>query len=308
MRELRTGRAGAAGALLGFVIAVVGVTAAGSAAGLGAGAAFGLSLFVGLWGGLGFGFMTGATLNLARYSDAAAALESVQPIAHQLDDQQRDDQLLGEDMALKLGETAPDFTAETTEGRVSLHDYLGSSWGILFSHPADFTPVCTTELGEFALRKADFDARDTKLIGVSVDSVESHRSWSNDIADVRGLGLNFPLIGDEDRHISTLYGMIHPEALETATVRTVFVIAPDKSIKLTLTYPAAVGRNVDEIIRVLDALQLSSQHAVATPVNWISGDDVIISPAVSDDEAVGQFPKGFTSVKPYLRVTPQPNL
>lgn len=210
-------------------------------------------------------------------------------------------------MALQLGDTAPDFTADTTEGPLSLHEYLGDSWGILFSHPADFTPVCTTELGEFARRKKEFDDRDTKLIGVSVDTVESHKGWSADIAEVSGNGLNFPLVGDEDRTVANLYRMIHPKALETATVRTVFVIGPDKKVKLTLTYPAAIGRNVHEIVRVLDALQLSAGHAVSTPVNWNDGDEVIISPAISDDEAKEQFPKGFTTLKPYLRLTPQPN-
>ena len=210
-------------------------------------------------------------------------------------------------MALQLGDTAPDFTAETTEGPLSLHEYLGNSWGILFSHPADFTPVCTTELGEFARRKKEFDDRDTKIIGVSVDSVASHKDWSADVAETQGQGLNFPLIGDDDRMIAQLYGMIHPNALETATVRTVFVIGPDKRVTLTLTYPAAIGRNVDEIVRVLDALQLSAAHGVSTPVNWNDGDDVIISPAISDADAEERFPKGFTTLKPYLRLTPQPN-
>ena len=210
-------------------------------------------------------------------------------------------------MTLQLGDTAPDFIADTTEGPVSFHQYLGDSWGILFSHPADFTPVCTTELGEFANRKNEFDDRDTKLLGVSVDSVESHRSWSADIAETQGAGLNFPLVGDEDRTVAELYGMIHPKALETATVRTVFVIGPDKKVKLTLTYPAAIGRNVDEIVRALDALQLSAAHPVSTPVNWTDGDDVIISPAISDADATARFPKGFTTLKPYLRLTPQPN-
>jgi alkyl hydroperoxide reductase subunit AhpC len=210
-------------------------------------------------------------------------------------------------MAIQLGDTAPDFTADTTEGRLSLHDYLGSSWGLLFSHPADFTPVCTTELGEFARRKEDFDKRNVKLIGVSVDPVESHRRWSDDIAETQGTGLNYPLVGDEDHSVADLYGMIHPNALETATVRTVFVIGPDKKVKLTLTYPANVGRNVEEILRVIDALQLSANHSVSTPVNWRDGDEVIISPALSDEEARARFPKGFRSLKPYLRLTPQPN-
>jgi alkyl hydroperoxide reductase subunit AhpC len=210
-------------------------------------------------------------------------------------------------MTLQLGDTAPDFTADTTDGPVSFHEFLGDSWGILFSHPADFTPVCTTELGEFARRKKEFDDRDTKIIGVSVDSVESHRGWSQDIADTQGHALNFPLVGDEDRTVASLYGMIHPKALETATVRTVFVIGPDKKIKLTLTYPAAIGRNVDEVVRVLDALQLSAAYSVSTPVNWQDGDDVVISPAIPDGEASERFPKGFRTLKPYLRLTPQPN-
>jgi thioredoxin-dependent peroxiredoxin len=210
-------------------------------------------------------------------------------------------------MTIQLGDTAPDFTAQTTDGPFSLYEYLGESWGVLFSHPADFTPVCTTELGDFAQRRDEFASRGAKLIGVSVDSVESHRAWSADIAETQGHGLNFPLVGDEDRVVANLYGMIHPNAIETATVRTVFIVGPDKKVKLTLTYPAAIGRNIDEIIRVLDALQLSSQYAVSTPVNWKDGDDVIISPSVSDDEARAKFPKGFTTLKPYLRVTHQPN-
>ena len=210
-------------------------------------------------------------------------------------------------MTIQLGDTAPDFTAETTEGTVTLHSYLGEGWGVLFSHPADFTPVCTTELGEFARRRDEFAARNTKLIGVSVDSVDSHRKWSADIAETQGQGLNYPLVGDEVRTVANLYGMIHPNAIETATVRTVFIIGPDKKVKLTLTYPAAIGRNVDEILRVLDGLQLSSKHSVSTPVNWHDGDDVIISPAISDEDARVKFPKGFTTLKPYLRLTPQPD-
>jgi alkyl hydroperoxide reductase subunit AhpC len=210
-------------------------------------------------------------------------------------------------MTIQLGDTAPDFTAETTEGTVRLHEYLGDGWGILFSHPADFTPVCTTELGDFANRKKEFDDRNTKLIGVSVDDVASHRGWSVDIEETQGTALNFPLIGDKDRTVATLYGMIHPKAIATATVRTVFIIAPDKTVRLTLTYPASIGRSLDEIVRVLDGLQLSSEFPVSTPVNWNDGDDVIISPAVSDDDAVKQFPKGVTTLKPYLRTTPQPN-
>ncbi|MGH9092057.1 MAG: peroxiredoxin [Acidimicrobiales bacterium] len=210
-------------------------------------------------------------------------------------------------MTIQLGDTAPDFTAETTEGHLSLHEYLGDSWGVLFSHPADFTPVCTTELGDFARRQDQFSQRDARLIGVSVDSVESHRGWSKDIAETQGQGLNYPLVGDEDRTVANLYGMIHPNAIETATVRTVFIIGPDKKVKLTLTYPANVGRNIDEILRALDALRLSSEYSVSTPVNWTNGDDVIISPALSDEDATARFPKGFTTLKPYLRLTPQPD-
>jgi alkyl hydroperoxide reductase subunit AhpC len=209
-------------------------------------------------------------------------------------------------MTIQLGETAPDFTAETTEGSLSFYEYLGDHWGVLFSHPADFTPVCTTELGAFANRKDEFTARNTQIIGVSVDSVESHKNWSVDIAETQGQGLNYPLVGDEDRTVANLYGMIHPKAIETATVRTVFIIGPDKKVKLTLTYPASVGRNVDEILRVLDALQLTVAHSVSTPVDWRQGDDVIISPAVSDEDAKSKFPKGFRTLKPYLRLTPQP--
>ena len=210
-------------------------------------------------------------------------------------------------MAIRLGDVAPDFTAETTEGKINFHEWLGDSWGILFSHPKDFTPVCTTELGAFAARKADFDKRNTKLIGLSVDSVESHEQWKGDIAETQGSSLNFPLIGDENREVANLYDMIHPNALETLTVRSVFVIGPDKKVKLTLTYPASTGRNVDEIIRVLDSLQLTSNYSVSTPVNWNDGDDVIIAPAISDEDATTKFPKGFKKLKPYLRLTPQPN-
>lgn len=210
-------------------------------------------------------------------------------------------------MAIQLGDTAPDFTADTTEGKVSLYDYLGDGWGVLFSHPADFTPVCTTELGAFANRKAEFDKRGTKLIGVSVDSVDSHKGWSKDIEDTQGSALNYPLVGDEDRTVASLYGMIHPNALATATVRTVFFIGPDKKVKTMLTYPASIGRNIDEIIRIVDALQLSTANSVSTPVDWQDGDDVVISPAISDEDAKKQFPKGFKTLKPYLRLTPQPN-
>jgi alkyl hydroperoxide reductase subunit AhpC len=210
-------------------------------------------------------------------------------------------------MAVRLGDTAPDFTADTTDGKISFHEWLGDSWGILFSHPKDFTPVCTTELGAFSARKADFDKRNTKLIAISVDSVESHKSWANDIEETQGAKLAFPIIGDEDRQVADLYDMIHPNANDTLTVRSVFIIDPNKKVKLTLTYPASTGRNVDEILRVLDSLQLTDEYKVATPVNWKDGEDVIIVPALSDDEAKDRFPKGWKALKPYLRLTPQPN-
>ncbi|MDQ3757170.1 MAG: peroxiredoxin [Actinomycetota bacterium] len=208
-------------------------------------------------------------------------------------------------MALQLGDEAPDFTAETTEGTISLHDYLGDGWGILFSHPADFTPVCTTELGAVARLKDEFAKRNTKVLAVSVDPVDSHHDWSKDIADVTGAAPNYPIIADPDRKVADLYGMIHPNANDTQTVRSVFVIGPDKKIKLTLTYPASTGRNFEEILRVLDSLQLTSKHKVATPSDWKQGDDVIITLAVSDEDAAERFP-GYKTVKPYLRTTPQP--
>jgi alkyl hydroperoxide reductase subunit AhpC len=210
-------------------------------------------------------------------------------------------------MALRLGDVAPDFTAESTEGTIELYDYLGDGWGVLFSHPKDYTPVCTTELGAFAKAKPEFDKRDTKLIGVSVDDVTSHGKWAEDIKETQGSALNFPLIGDEDRKVADLYDMIHPNANDTLTVRSVFIIGPDKKVKLTLTYPASTGRNVDEILRVLDSLQLTVNYSVATPVNWKDGDDVVIAPAISDEDAKEKFPKGFKALKPYLRMTPQPN-
>ena len=210
-------------------------------------------------------------------------------------------------MALQLGDTAPDFTADSTEGTIKFHEYLGDSWGILFSHPKDFTPVCTTELGEVARLKGEFDKRNTKVVGVSVDSVESHRSWLQDITDATGQSLNYPLLGDEDHKVSDLYGMIHPNASDTLTVRSVFVIGPDKKVKLIITYPASTGRNFDEILRVLDSLQLTSGYLVSTPVNWKEGEDVIISPAIDDESAKEKFPKGFRKVKDYLRFTPQPD-
>ena len=210
-------------------------------------------------------------------------------------------------MAIRLGDTAPDFTAETTEGTINFHEWLGSSWGILFSHPKDFTPVCTTELGAFAKAKGEFDKRNAKIIGLSVDSVESHNGWKKDIEETQGQALNFPLIGDPDKKVADLYDMIHPNANDTLTVRSVFIIGPDKKVKLSITYPASTGRNVDEVLRVLDSLQLTADYQVATPVNWQDGQDVIIVPAVSDEDAKGKFPNGWKALKPYLRVTKQPN-
>ncbi len=210
-------------------------------------------------------------------------------------------------MALQLGDTAPDFTADTTEGTINFHEWLGDGWGILFSHPKDFTPVCTTELGEVARLKDEFAKRNAKVIGVSVDDVDSHNRWKQDIEDVTGQKLNYPLIGDEGRKVADLYGMVHPNANDTVTVRSVFVIGPDKKVKLTITYPASTGRNFEEILRVLDSLQLTANYSVATPVNWHDGEDVIITTAVTDDAAKEKFPKGFNAVKPYLRYTPQPN-
>ncbi len=209
-------------------------------------------------------------------------------------------------MALQLGDEAPDFTAETTEGKIQFHQWLGSSWGVLFSHPKDFTPVCTTELGRVAALKPEFDKRGVKVLGLSVDPLGSHTEWSKDIKDVTGSALNFPLIADSDKKVANLYGMIHPKALETLTVRSVFVIGPDKKIKLTLTYPASTGRNFDELLRVIDSLQLTAKHKVATPSDWKQGQDVIIGGSVSDDEAKKLFPQGWKTVKPYLRTLPQP--
>lgn len=210
-------------------------------------------------------------------------------------------------MAIRLGDTAPDFTAETTAGQIKFHDWIGDHWAILFSHPKDFTPVCTTELGEVAKLKPEFDRRNVKVMGLSVDPSDSHHKWAEDIKETQGHALNFPLIADADRRVSDLYDMIHPNANDTLTVRSVFIIGPDKKVKLTLTYPASTGRNFDEILRVVDSLQLTANYKVATPVNWKQGDDVIIVPAVSDEEAKERFPAGWKTLKPYLRVTPQPN-
>jgi thioredoxin-dependent peroxiredoxin len=210
-------------------------------------------------------------------------------------------------MAIRLGDPAPDFTADTTQGPVSFHQWKGDSWAVLFSHPKDFTPVCTTELGRAASLRHEFEKRNCKIIGLSVDPVESHVKWEGDIKDVTGHAVNFPMIGDPDRKVAMLYDMIHPNASENATVRSVFVIGPDNKVKLTITYPASTGRNFDELLRVIDSLQLTAGYSVATPVDWKQGEDVIIVPAVSDEDARKKFPKGFTAKKPYLRVTPQPN-
>jgi len=209
---------------------------------------------------------------------------------------------------LKLGDKAPNFDAETSEGKINFYDYLGDSWGILFSHPADYTPVCTTELGTVANYKAKFEERDVKVMALSVDGVESHKGWIKDINETQNTTVNFPIIADEDKKVSDLYGMIHPKADNTLTVRSVFVIAPDKSIKMTLTYPASTGRNFDELLRVIDSLQLTAYNKVATPANWKNGEDVVISPSVSNEEADKMFLKGYKIVKPYLRTTSQPEL
>ena len=210
-------------------------------------------------------------------------------------------------MAIRLGDIAPDFTAETTHGPIRFHQWIEGSWAVLFSHPKDFTPVCTTELGLVANLKGEFDKRGVKIIGLSVDPVDSHKGWIKDINETQDTTLNFPLIADPDRKISTLYDMIHPNALENLTVRSVFVIGPDKKVKLTLTYPASTGRNFDEVLRVIDSLQLTAKYSVATPANWKDGEDCIVVPALSDEEAKKKFPKGFKAIRPYLRVTPQPN-
>lgn len=208
-------------------------------------------------------------------------------------------------MAIRLGDVAPDFTANSTAGVIKFHEWLGDSWGVLFSHPKDFTPVCTTELGRVAALKPEFDKRNVKVAGLSVDSVEDHKRWAGDIEETQGTALNFPLLEDPERTISEAYDMIHPNANNTLTVRSVFVIGPDKKVKLTLTYPASTGRNFDEILRAIDSLQLTAHHQVATPVDWKHGQDVIIVPGLSNEEAEKKFP-GFTTVKPYLRTTPQP--
>ncbi|MDG3583370.1 peroxiredoxin [Galbibacter pacificus] len=209
---------------------------------------------------------------------------------------------------LRLGDVAPDFTAQSSQGEINFHEFLGDSWGILFSHPADYTPVCTTELGTVAKYKDEFEKRNTKVIALSVDGVESHKGWINDINETQNTSVNFPIIADEDRKIAQLYDMIHPNADATLTVRSVYVIAPDKTIKLMITYPASTGRNFDELLRVIDSLQLTAYHKVATPANWKHGEEVVISPAISSEDAKNIFIKGFKEVKPYLRLTPQPNI
>jgi alkyl hydroperoxide reductase subunit AhpC len=209
-------------------------------------------------------------------------------------------------MSLRLGDTAPDFTQDSTEGPIHFYDWAGSNWVILFSHPKDYTPVCTTELGLVAKMKSEFDKRGVKVIGLSVDPTESHRGWSKDIEETQGAKLNYPLLADHDRKVSDLYGMIHPNASDTLTVRSVFIIDPNKKVRLTLTYPASTGRNFDELLRVIDSLQLTDKHKIATPGNWNQGDDVIISPSLSNEQAKELFPKGFKELKPYLRTTPHP--
>jgi len=210
-------------------------------------------------------------------------------------------------MSLRLGDKAPNFKAKTSAGEIDFYEYLGDSWGVLFSHPADYTPVCTTELGKTASLKSEFDKRNVKVIALSVDSVESHKGWINDINETQNVEVNFPIIGDENREIALAYDMIHPNASLTATVRSLFIIAPDKTIKLMITYPASTGRNFQEILRVIDSLQLTANYSVATPADWKEGEDVVVVPAIKTEDIPAKFPKGFTMVKPYLRMTPQPN-
>jgi len=211
-------------------------------------------------------------------------------------------------MALRLGDVAPNFKAQTTAGEIDFYEYLGSSWGILFSHPADYTPVCTTELGKTALLKDEFAKRNVKVLAVSVDPMDKHEGWVRDINETQNATVNFPLIADPDRKVAELYDMIHPNASATATVRSLFVIGPDKLVKLTITYPASTGRNFVEVLRVIDSLQLTANYSVATPADWKEGEDVIVVPAVTTEDAISKFPKGVKVVKPYLRYTPQPNL
>ncbi|MEJ7737558.1 MAG: peroxiredoxin [Chitinophagaceae bacterium] len=210
-------------------------------------------------------------------------------------------------MSLQLGDAAPNFRAQTTEGEIDFYEYLGNSWGVLFSHPADYTPVCTTELGKTALLKNEFEKRNVKVLAISVDPLEKHLGWRNDINETQNCSVDFPLIADEERKVSQLYGMIHPNASATATVRSLFVIGPDKAVKLMIIYPASTGRNFLEVLRVIDSLQLTANYSVATPADWKEGEDVIVVPAVSTEDAMKKFPKGVKIVKPYLRYTPQPN-
>ncbi len=210
-------------------------------------------------------------------------------------------------MSLRLGDKAPNFKAKTSKGEIDFYEFLGDSWGVLFSHPADYTPVCTTELGRTAALKDEFEKRNVKVAALSVDSVESHHGWIEDINETQNVEVNFPIIGDENREIAEAYDMIHPNASATATVRSLFVIAPDKTIKLIISYPASTGRNFQEILRVIDSLQLTANYSVATPADWKQGEDVVITPAVKDEDVPAKFPKGHTVIKPYLRMTPQPN-
>ena len=210
-------------------------------------------------------------------------------------------------MSLRLGDIAPNFKANTSSGEIDFYEYLGDSWGVLFSHPADYTPVCTTELGKTALLKAEFEKRNVKVLALSVDSLEKHKGWINDINETQHTTVNFPIIADEDKSIANAYGMIHPNASETFTVRSLFIIGPDKKVKLMITYPASTGRNFIEVLRVIDSLQLTSVYSVATPADWKEGENVIVVPAVSTEDALKKFPKGVDIVKPYLRYTPQPN-
>ena len=211
-------------------------------------------------------------------------------------------------MAIRLGDIAPDFQAETTEGPIQFHQWLGNSWGVLFSHPADFTPVCTTELGTVAKLRAEFDKRNVKVLAISADPLDAHRKWIGDINETQNTSVNYPLIADPEFRVANLYDMIHPQVSDKFTVRSVFVVGPDKKVKLTITYPASTGRNFDEILRVIDSLQLTANYSVATPANWKHGEDVIITAAVKDEDVPAKFPKGHKRIKPYLRTTPQPNI
>lgn len=211
-------------------------------------------------------------------------------------------------MSLRLGDIAPNFKASTTEGEIDFYEYLGTGWGVLFSHPADYTPVCTTELGRTALLKYEFEKRNVKVLAVSVDPLDKHLGWRNDINETQGCTVDFPIIADENKTVANLYGMIHPNASETFTVRSLFIIGPDKKVKLMITYPASTGRNFNEVLRVIDSLQLTANYSVATPADWKGGEDVIVVPAVSTEAAIEKFPKGVKVVKPYLRYTPQPNI